>query len=251
MNPTYQQAAPALHAEGLQTLPARGKACYLKGWPVYGRKQFPRDVFTSLAAKYKKHNTALILGPVCPLFAIDIDIDDEEEANHAKQIAFEMFGPTPLIRLGRAGRLMLFYRKTDPATPYPEARKRPVEVFANSGLVILYGKHPSGCAYRWPEADPMGVVWSTVPTVAPDALAGFITRYGRAGRPFEESPAAAGGGDSQPQVRTVEISPQQEAQIFRLKLIQELQAHYGDEWPAVKGRLMNQIDEETQRHQAA
>ena len=241
---TYSMTALRLHAEGLQALPATGKAVYLKGWPEYGKAEKPLGVFADLAAKYPRNNTALILGPVGPLLAIDIDIEDHAGADKMAAVAAEVLGVTPLVRRGKAGKLMLFYRKSDPAAVFPEVRQQPVEVFCNSGLVVRFGRHPSGCDYRWPVGVPMGNDWETVPVVDPALLARFIERC-----PIVPPKRRAGrtGGRVRADVVVRALDKQTKADLWRIGVLRELRAHYGEGWAAARVQVLALLDEEQAR----
>lgn len=195
----YGETALKLKARGLQTMPAKGKACYIRGWPRIGRQDVDRTEFEVYAGKYPNHNTALIMGVQCPLIAIDIDCDDAGEADVAMRRAFDLFGRTPLIRLGKTGaRRMLFYRKAGKG--HRDARGRSVEVFAASGLVILYGVHPSGVAYRWPEGNPIETPLTDAPEITAAQLAAYVaaidhrngTKQAAASKAKRREPIAAG-----------------------------------------------------------
>jgi hypothetical protein len=241
---TYSMTALSLHAEGLQTLPATGKAVYLKGWPEYGKETKPLGVFADLAAMYPRNNTALILGPVCPLLAIDIDIEDRAGADAMAAVAAEVLGETPLVRRGKAGKLMLFYRKSDPVAVFPEVRQQPVEVFCNSGLVVLFGRHPSGCDYRWPVGVPMGIDWETVPVVDPLLLGRFIARCPVV---LPKRRAGHGGGRVRADSMVVALDEQSQADLWRIGVLKELREQYGADWADARLRVLDLLDAEQAR----
>ena len=118
-------------------------------------------------------NIAHALGPASPLIAIDIDITDSSESRRACIAAWNILGPTPLVRIGRAPKVALFYRKG--TERFNDVRGRSVEVFANSGSMIWFGVHPeTKSEYRWPRYSPLEVTPEEVPRLSPDRLRKFL-----------------------------------------------------------------------------
>ena len=169
----YSQTALPRSRRGLQCVPALGKRCFLRGWTRYGRDKIDRVEFEVMAARYPECNTALVMGPRTPLLAIDIEVNTPVERMEEYKRAVDAFGLTPFIRFGSGARMMLFYRKV-PGADYTEHRGRAVELYCDSGMVILYGEHPDGDLYRWPEGEPLETPISMAPEVSPDQVDAYL-----------------------------------------------------------------------------
>jgi hypothetical protein len=89
------------------------------------------------------------------IVAIDIDIIDQEHANFANELADEILGETPLVRIGLAPKHIRIYRAGD----LIRSRKlHPVEIFSGTGQFIGFGWHAKAKRpYLWPNESPLTV----------------------------------------------------------------------------------------------
>jgi hypothetical protein len=103
----------------------------IEEWQQYNKK-LPDEDLVEKWAELDPPNIGLCVGPASGVIAIDVDIDDKK--------ILEIIPPTPLTRMGRPGRLgMFFYRWNG------EESKRAlpgVDIYYSSGQVILTGQHP-------------------------------------------------------------------------------------------------------------
>ena len=123
-------------------------------------------------------NTGLRCGV---LRGVDIDILDADLAQSIHQVALSLLGPTQLLRIGRAPKVLLCYR----AEPRPKAEtavhvmpddsKAQVEILGQGQQLVAYGIHPDTHAeYTWPKASPDIVRLADLPELAEEAEAAFL-----------------------------------------------------------------------------
>ncbi|MGI4976247.1 MAG: bifunctional DNA primase/polymerase [Janthinobacterium lividum] len=124
-------------------------------------------------------NTGLLTGT---LIAVDGDILAPELADQVAQLAEEMLGWTPLVRIGRAPKWLRCYRAETPLrkmeTPelvLPGDAKAQVEVLGAGQQFVSHGIHPdTRQAYSWPESTPQGVPLEELPIVSEELLRRFV-----------------------------------------------------------------------------
>ena len=122
-------------------------------------------------------------------FAVDIDVTDEDLSNRVTALADEMLGETPLVRIGKAPKIALFYRY-DPEDPVRNIARRfattdddgkivpsehAVEILTEGKPITLMGKHhTTGRYFRWLRQSPMEVGPEAAPLVTSERLALFL-----------------------------------------------------------------------------
>lgn len=185
-----------------------------KGWSVFPQDEnrMPGKVHQQTIAWVKEHNLPTQLPTpkalkswitACPTlnvavalgsgsghtFALDIDVTDEDLSNRVTALADEMLGETPLVRIGKAPKIALFYRYApdDPvrnvarrfATTNEEGDIVPsehaVEILTEGKPITLMGKHhTTGRYFRWLRKSPMEVGPEAAPLVSSERLALFL-----------------------------------------------------------------------------
>ena len=172
---TYDQLALKLFDQGWPTLPAHGKKIFVPNWPAAGVLPPNAEEIKDLIKGNFGANVAHVFGPASPLVAIDVDITEPVESRRVCLLAWNICGPTPLVRIGNAPKAALFYRKT--SAEYAEPRGTPVEVFATSGQMIWFGQHPkTRRPYSWAKKSPLDCTIKDVPTLDPRCLARFLAK---------------------------------------------------------------------------
>lgn len=166
----------ALLDNGYTPLPLEKKACYLPKWTsvkvdaatVQG---WPKDAWPNTGVRCDR------------VFAIDLDIDDAEVGAEAFEMAQGTFGPSPLVRCGRAPKLLLVYR---PKGPHPgkrqtgrwvdaEGKVHAVEVLGRGHQFAAIGMHPKArVPYTWADGSPLTVPRSALPTIDAGAVQLFV-----------------------------------------------------------------------------
>jgi len=185
----FAEYAPRLYDNGWGSLlPLNGKNPLIPGWPQFNRRPLTETELDDLCRRYPTANVGLPAGN--GIVAIDIDVDDPAHAERAQVLADEMLGQTPLIRIGRAPRQVRIYRGTARS-----GKHHPIEVFGDSGQVVLYGTHPTTQQrYFWPDDEPLHVSPDSdvLPMVSPESISAYIgeaiRHLGRIDRQFGKAP---------------------------------------------------------------
>jgi hypothetical protein len=137
---------------GLQT----SKVPAMQGWS--GLNLYEWDDI-DLAAAIREYQPAdgycCCLAAQAEIVAIDADIIDPEHAVVADDLANNILGTTPLVRIGFAPKKICIYR----AGNLIRSRKlHPLEIFSGSGQFIAFGWHEkAGRPYIWPQASPLTI----------------------------------------------------------------------------------------------
>ncbi|MBF0093940.1 MAG: PriCT-2 domain-containing protein [Alphaproteobacteria bacterium] len=106
------------------------------------------------------------------IVGIDIDILDPEAAHAAEQLARQMLGDTPLLRIGKAPKRMLVYRTE---TPFAAFRRAPLEVLGHGRQFVAFAVHPdTGQPYVWPEESPLSVDAATLPIITEEQARAWL-----------------------------------------------------------------------------
>lgn len=116
------------------------------------------------------------------LAGIDIDILNQDLAHQVEQLAIDVFGPTPLKRIGRAPKLLLCYRfgqKQQKALTkeylLPDGTKAQVEILGDGQQFVSYGVHAeTRQEYEWPESGPDTVPLNELPLITEQAVEAFV-----------------------------------------------------------------------------
>jgi hypothetical protein len=125
-------------------------------------------------------NVALALGFAAGrTFAVDIDCMDPEVSARVQAIAFEVLGPTPLVRIGRAPKTALIYRWSDRSprsrsVKFRDHEECALEILGHGKPLTIHGlHHVTGRYFMWPEANPM----TSAPQVAPEVSAERVEEF--------------------------------------------------------------------------
>jgi hypothetical protein len=115
-------------------------------------------------------NTGIVTDELAPF---DVDILDQELADRVVHLIETALGTTPLVRIGRAPKILLVYR---PAQPFgkiqtadfvmPDGAKAQIEVLADGQQFVADGIHPdTGQPYTWTDGSPETVPLAELPVV--------------------------------------------------------------------------------------
>jgi hypothetical protein len=115
-------------------------------------------------------NTGVLCGQVC---AFDVDVLNQELADDIVHLIETTLGQTPLVRIGRAPKILLVYRPERPFTKlqtpemfFPGGAKAKVELLGDGQQFIADGIHPeTGKSYTWTNASPEEVPITELPVV--------------------------------------------------------------------------------------
>jgi Primase C terminal 2 (PriCT-2)/Bifunctional DNA primase/polymerase, N-terminal/Family of unknown function (DUF5906) len=194
MNGPFDHASPEertadrlrLHANGYHPVPANGKRPIMDAWQNVCQTAGPEEIAGWANEKPDHLNTGILCGTIV---GIDIDVVDEMLSARLVDRALEVFGHSPLRRIGRAPKTLLVYRVVTPIAKLQtsallfgndpntkaEADKCKVEILAEGQHFVALGIHPdTRLPYRWPEKTPLDVAVADVPLVSVEALEQFV-----------------------------------------------------------------------------
>ena len=131
--------------------------------------------------------------PCGAVVGIDIDVLEPGLAERLEGLAFEILGPTPLVRIGRAPKRMLVYRAE---APFCGWKPHPVEVYGRGQQLVAFALHPeTGQPYYWVDGDPSDTALADLPgadearcrafTEAADRIIPDRMKEARQGRTFD------------------------------------------------------------------
>jgi hypothetical protein len=171
----FADLAPRLRERGwgsLLPLHNPGKAPIISAWQRFNLAPPTDAQIESWATRYPTAGIGLAVGPDLTA-GVDLDFREPAEADRARCIALEHFGPTPLIRVGLPPKSMLLYQHSG---DLPASRRLGgVEIFSTTGQFVLNSTHPdTGKPYHWPVESPQDVAPTELPIITPSALAEFI-----------------------------------------------------------------------------
>lgn len=128
-------------------------------WTRHGArptKQFEIDIWR----RWPDCGVGIACGAVVGL---DIDVMDAALAIQIADLATEMLGDTPCIRIGQAPKRLLVYRTN---TPFAGRKRHPLEVLARGQQFVAHAIHPAtGQPYTWPQDSLLDVPLASLPAV--------------------------------------------------------------------------------------
>lgn len=157
----------------------------------------------------RDHNIALVLGPAtADAFALDIDVMDPTWNARIMDLAFQILGPTPFRRVGKAPKIVLLYRwhkffgeERPPAKRAYRfddggvASSDGVEILSRGSPVTIFGRHhTTGRDFRWLGPSPFDSPPTDLPEVSPETLKKFVDAV-NAMRPFYSGSAFDGASE--------------------------------------------------------
>jgi hypothetical protein len=144
---TFGQTALTLHDGGWRPLPAHGKAAFLLGWAELSNIPWDRDALLDATARYADANCGIVADRNHVI--LDFDVLIPHLAGEIAGIADLIFGPTPLIRVGRAPKQVRIYCNGSHGQ-IRSSKPHPIEIMCGSGMVIGFGVHPNTQRpYQW------------------------------------------------------------------------------------------------------
>lgn len=167
-------------------------------WGAFRDRHPSADEMGAFVRDAREANVAVALGPASGnAFCLDIDCMDAAVSARVQEIAFEILGRTPLVRIGRAPKAALIYRYPGDHPPRSRALRfedRPdcaLEILGPGKALTLHGlHHATGRWFAWPDTDPINDGPEAAPEVHPDRLRDFLAEVGRE-FPFEAKRSAA------------------------------------------------------------
>ena len=157
---------------GLQT----SKVPAMKGWSGLNNTEWDADDLAAAITEYQPADDyCCCLAVQADIVALDADIVDPEHAAFANDLADNLLGNTPLVRIGLAPKQIRIYR----AGNHIKSRKlHPLEIFCGSGQFIAFGWHAkAGRPYLWPHESPLTIATDNhaIPAVKQAQIEHFTT----------------------------------------------------------------------------
>lgn len=138
-----------------------------KQWEIIAHTGTPEPLI-DIWASYPGCGIGIACGGKSRVIGIDIDILDAEIAGAVRREIESRLGQTPLVRVGRAPKVLLVYRTT---APIEKIALHPIEVLGTGQQFVAYGVHPdTGLPYQWPVEAPMDTPLEELPEVTPEAV---------------------------------------------------------------------------------
>ena len=180
---------------------ANGKWFPMAGWSKFAHMKPPEQLI-DIWSNWPGAGIGVVTGGASGIIGVDIDILDDALANQIKMVFFDKLGATPLIRVGRAPKMMLVYRVEGVMTKISLA---PLEVLATGQQFVAYGIHPdTGLEYKWVVESPPDTLMTNIPLVTSTAVQEaaqeaykLIPEELKQGR-LADGGGHVGGGDSAP-----------------------------------------------------
>lgn len=144
--------------------PGKRPLSTLTGWQRYGQIAPTDNEISDWVRRYPDAGIGLVAGPDRVL-AIDIDFLDPQKARRALDVTGAILGRSPLERVGKPPKAMVFYRAAS-GLVVPGKAFGGYEIFCSTGQTVLYSVHPeTRQPYRWTDASPERLAPSDLPVV--------------------------------------------------------------------------------------
>jgi hypothetical protein len=169
--------------------PSAGKKPAMQAWATKCATANQEEVAGWSRSQRDCTNTGILCGEIV---GVDIDVLDAALSEKLVARAQELFGPTSLLRIGRAPKTLLVYRVEAPhrklSTPdlilgdvlEDKNARAKVEILAQGQQFVGFGIHPfTSAAYHWTDKSPLDVPLSDIPVVTLELLQQFISESER------------------------------------------------------------------------
>jgi len=171
----FGMVAPALHIGGWRPIPLypNTKQPAEAGWTERNVTSWTESDLAHAVAQH--YDDAAGIAVTAEQLALDLDIRDAATAQEVERIADRTLGETPLQRIGLAPKSLRVFRSDGSVRT---AKRHPIEVFAGSGQVAVFGWHAgAGRPYSWPVESPLAIPSTSkdLPVVTARQLAGFMS----------------------------------------------------------------------------
>lgn len=187
MGERYLKNAPTLVDLGYDVTPVEGKRPVIKRWST-------RPDTAKHYTSFPDHNIGIVLGGLCNLIAIDVDVCNELAAKAIQKLIEDEFGTAPR-RIGKAPKFLMPFRCTEPIKKIAgkifkiDGQKAQVEILAEGQQFVAFGIHPdTGKEYDWPDDSILDYPITELPVVTPEALKALLVASEAILTPYCEQP---------------------------------------------------------------
>ncbi len=146
---------------------ANGKWFPMAGWSKFAHLKPPEEL-VEMWSNWPGAGVGIVTGGLSGVIGVDIDALDTALASQVRLIIQGHLGETPLVRIGKAPKLMMVYRVDKPMN---KISMSPLEVLATGQQFVAYGVHPdTGLEYHWSLESPDEALMSSIPVVTEDMV---------------------------------------------------------------------------------
>lgn len=148
-------------------------------WRDYTKRGLSRSEASGFPQDFSTKNAAIVIGPHTGLCVLDIDVTNPNLADRILQLADRMLGRSPVIRVGRAPKIAIFYRGAD-------FKSRKFFLLDTDARHLFADAQGKLIRRADDEGQPHGAEAQMIEVIGP-ASGGLITAYGhhhKTGLPF-------------------------------------------------------------------
>jgi len=156
--------------QDLDRKPATVKGFGRIKWRDYQKRGLSRSEASGFPQHFSSKNVAVVVGPHTGICVLDIDVTNPNLAHRILLLADRMLGRSPVIRVGRAPKIAVFYRAGDIRSPkFALVDSDGRHLFADSNGALVRGVDG--------QDPPYGSDRQMIEVIGP-ASGGLITAYG-------------------------------------------------------------------------
>jgi len=171
----YGEIALALLDKGWPSIPTNGKlpakisAKRRLRWGKFQRRYPTRAEVETFARRWPDAGTA-IPGGVAGVVFLDLDTDDAQQAATYSEIAADVFGPSPIVRIGRWPRSLRLYQADD----IPSQDGPSWQLLSYGRYAVMFGVHPTTLEpYTYNGPSPLDIAPADLPWITLAKLDSF------------------------------------------------------------------------------
>ena len=182
-----------------------GKWEHKRGWEFLGLTPTPEPLI-NIWENYPGCGIGIVTGGYSRVIGVDIDILDAVVSHEVRALIEERLGATPLVRVGKAPKVLLVYRCTE---KIEKLSYQPIEVLATGQQFVAYGVHPdTGLPYQWPMENPSDTPADSLPEVTPEKLrAAIVEAYALVPEEMRPKRLSRSGGEHVSSSDTAKATP--------------------------------------------
>ena len=148
----------------------------MKDWARFGDRH-PNEKEIEIAGQGPDTGIGIPCGgQIGRILGFDIDILDIDVAFQVRREVEKVLGETPLIRVGKAPKVLLVYRWAD-GEDMTGFKHKPIEILGTGQQFQSHGEHPDGYQYQWiGDGTPSDVDASDLPAVTRSDVVALVDR---------------------------------------------------------------------------